>query len=319
MSDSGRPHRWQPTRLPRPWDSPGKNTGVDCHFLLQHNISFSSNPWEAYKGLLSTQVYCKFQLSLLLNKRECLCIYGEPNLALALRRIDHIFTFFHKLSTRCLYVSLRKGNKREKDLEVLCVENWHWWSQRQKCWGIFPQKLITWGLSPSNRVYLKSHMRVTLRCLLWEGNSQVGYVVSISVFVCVCMGPCLITQPCPTPCNPMDCSPPVSSVHGISQARILKWVAISYSKGSSRPRDRTFISCIGRWVLYHLSDQYLQLFKCIGLQVSPVWVNVSTPYYACRLNSCQMWPAVFWTTEPWRTVPKDFPMRKQNSEYQSQP
>ena len=35
VSDSGRPHRRQPTRLPRPWDSPGKNTGVGCHFLLQ--------------------------------------------------------------------------------------------------------------------------------------------------------------------------------------------------------------------------------------------------------------------------------------------
>src|SRR5574337_857936 len=35
MSDSVRPHRWQPTRFPHPWDSPGKNTGVGCHFLLQ--------------------------------------------------------------------------------------------------------------------------------------------------------------------------------------------------------------------------------------------------------------------------------------------
>ena len=35
VSNSVRPHRWQPTRLPRPWDSPGKNTGVGCHFLLQ--------------------------------------------------------------------------------------------------------------------------------------------------------------------------------------------------------------------------------------------------------------------------------------------
>ena len=35
LSDSVRPHRQQPTRLPRPWDSPGKNTGVGCHFLLQ--------------------------------------------------------------------------------------------------------------------------------------------------------------------------------------------------------------------------------------------------------------------------------------------
>ena len=42
-----------------------------------------------------------------------------------------------------------------------------------------------------------------------------------------------------------------SSVHGIFQARILEWVAISFSKGSSWPRDWTRISCIGRWVLYH--------------------------------------------------------------------
>src|SRR5574337_37212 len=35
VSDSVRPHRWQPTRLPHPWDSPDKNTGVGCHFLLQ--------------------------------------------------------------------------------------------------------------------------------------------------------------------------------------------------------------------------------------------------------------------------------------------
>ena len=35
MSDSVQPHRWQPTRMPRPWDSPGKNPGVGCHFLLQ--------------------------------------------------------------------------------------------------------------------------------------------------------------------------------------------------------------------------------------------------------------------------------------------
>ena len=50
-------------------------------------------------------------------------------------------------------------------------------------------------------------------------------------------------QLCPVICNPMDCSPPGSSVHGILQARILEWVAISFSKGSSQPRDRTQVSC----------------------------------------------------------------------------
>ena len=43
-------------------------------------------------------------------------------------------------------------------------------------------------------------------------------------------------------CNPMDCSLPGSSVHGISQARILEWVAIFSSRGSSHPRDRTHVS-----------------------------------------------------------------------------
>ena len=51
--------------------------------------------------------------------------------------------------------------------------------------------------------------------------------------------------------DPMDCSLPGSSVHGISQARILEWVAISFSRGSSQPKDWTWISCIGRWILYH--------------------------------------------------------------------
>ena len=50
---------------------------------------------------------------------------------------------------------------------------------------------------------------------------------------------CLVAQSCPTLCDPMDCSPPGFSVHGISQARILEWIATSFSRGSSLPRDRT--------------------------------------------------------------------------------
>ena len=55
-------------------------------------------------------------------------------------------------------------------------------------------------------------------------------------------------------CDPLDCSAPGSSVHGILQARILQWVAVFSSRGSSRPRDQTCvscISCIGRQILYH--------------------------------------------------------------------
>ena len=48
----------------------------------------------------------------------------------------------------------------------------------------------------------------------------------------------------------MDCSPPGSSLHGISQARILEYVAMMYSRGSSRPRDQTFISCVSRQIFF---------------------------------------------------------------------
>ena len=53
----------------------------------------------------------------------------------------------------------------------------------------------------------------------------------------------LVAQLCPTFMLPMDCGPSGSSVRGISQSRILEWVAISFSRGSSRPRDRILVSC----------------------------------------------------------------------------
>ena len=53
-----------------------------------------------------------------------------------------------------------------------------------------------------------------------------------------------VAQSCPTLSTPMDCSLPGSSVHGIFQARVLEWVAISFSRGSSQPKDRTQVSRI---------------------------------------------------------------------------
>ena len=53
-----------------------------------------------------------------------------------------------------------------------------------------------------------------------------------------------VTQLCLTVCDPMDCSPPGSSVHGILQARVLEWIATSFSRGSSWSKDQTQVSCI---------------------------------------------------------------------------
>ena len=68
-----------------------------------------------------------------------------------------------------------------------------------------------------------------------------------TLWICIVLSHSVV----PTPYDPMDCSPSGSSVLGISQARLLEWVAIFCSRGSSWPRDRTWVSCIGRQMLYH--------------------------------------------------------------------
>ena len=78
-------------------------------------------------------------------------------------------------------------------------------------------------------------------------------------------------QSCPTLCNPLDCSPPGSSLHGILQARILEWVAISFSRGSSVTRDWTGISCnfcLHRLILLPLSHVYIPSLLSLLLPIS---------------------------------------------------
>ena len=77
----------------------------------------------------------------------------------------------------------------------------------------------------------------------WSSRSVLGMELA-----CVCVQ---LLQLCPTLCDPIDCSPPGSSVRGILQASILEWVAIPSSRGPSPPREQTWVSCIGRQVLYH--------------------------------------------------------------------
>ena len=74
-------------------------------------------------------------------------------------------------------------------------------------------------------------------------------------------------QSCLPLCNAMDCSPPGSSAHGIFQARILEWVAISFSRGSSQPRDRTHVFCIADRLLLlpHLGRPWIVALRCMFL------------------------------------------------------
>ena len=74
--------------------------------------------------------------------------------------------------------------------------------------------------------------------------------------------PKLLAQSRLTLCDPMDCCPPGSSVYGILQARILEWVAIPFSRGSSQPRDRTWVSCIvDRFFPISTQGNHMYLFQ----------------------------------------------------------
>ena len=105
------------------------------------------------------------------------------------------------------------------------------------------------------------------------------YIIPVSVYV-------KAIQSCPALCDPMDCSPPGSSVHGILQARILEWVAIPFSRISSQPRDQTCVSSIGRQVLYHqhrlgspyIIYEYTCIYSAIKkkeiLPLGTTWMNL---------------------------------------------
>ena len=89
--------------------------------------------------------------------------------------------------------------------------------------GIFPTHGSNQGLPHFGQtLYHLSHQGIPIY-ILWDTH-------------------CSVTKSCPTLCDPMDPTPPGSSVHGIFQARTLQWVAISFSKGSSLPRDWTRMS-----------------------------------------------------------------------------
>ena len=89
-----------------------------------------------------------------------------------------------------------------------------------------------------------------------------------------------------TLCDPMNCSPPGSSVHGILLARILEWATISSPRESSGPTDQSaisYVSCIGRWILYqyhHLGSPYVCVCVCVCMHA-----HVHTYIYIFSFNS----------------------------------
>ena len=117
-------------------------------------------------------------------------------------------------------------------------------------WWVRREGWLRWSVCPHGGALRRDHMQfpafapstsevaigLWLSCILL-------FILALTVNVCI-FSSYKCAQSCPSLCGPMDSSPPGSSVHGISQAKILEWVAISSSRGSSQLRDRTCVSCI---------------------------------------------------------------------------
>ena len=142
---------------------------------------------------------------------------------------------------------LRSSSVRSQRLGTPVLE-FLWAQLSERCGGYNRDPSPHGGIPcrKNTRIHARKHIHTDSYAKMQES------LIADSWFLQVCMHVWL--QSCPTLFNPMDSSPPGSTVHGIVQTRILEWVAMPSSRGSLQPRDRTrvcCISCIGRWVFYH--------------------------------------------------------------------
>ena len=147
---------------------------------------------------------------------------------------------------------------------------------------------IAWGQEKPNS---KDKPAAPPPAVLW-------FLWRVCVCVCVCMCTHLVDQSCSTLCDPVNCSLPGFSVCGILQARILEWVAVSSSRGSSRPRDQTlvsYVSCTGRQIIYHYTtweaffDLFSSNFKSLcSFGLGGIWIGVHR-FFALQPISPASW------------------------------
>ena len=118
------------------------------------------------------------------------------------------------------------------------------------------------------KIYLSQINKWILKTQIQQKEFTYLYTILPKIFL-----PCdqkwvKVAQSCLTLCDPMDYSPPCSSVHGILQARILEWVAIPFSRGSSQPRGQTQVSCTAGKVFTVWAIREVQEY-CSGVATSP--------------------------------------------------
>ena len=157
----------------------------------------------------------------------------------------------------------------------------HFWKELRMRWQCY-LKYRKLGSQEQER---KGNSLFPINSVLFEFYTKSLITFSKTVKWKIC---CLVAKSCLTLCNPMDCSPPGSSVHQIFQTRILAWVAVSFSRGSSWPRDQIHISCICKQILYHWAIGEAQKLK---KQNSYCLLNIFT--YKSHL-------------EPWRVSEKHY-------------
>ena len=167
-------------------------------------------------------------------------------------------------------------------------------------------------------IFLKSTGRETFNSKKPIPKAHSDIIVASGQVLCV-----LVTQSCLTLWDPMDCSSPGSPVHGILQARILEWVAIPFSRGSSQPRDRTWVSRgfftvwttreAGYWSLkWDSAPTFKDACSIYGILVQIRKGCLSHQAYGPKVHAClahtkfarlslHFWPVLLWA--PWVLAP----------------
>ena len=132
--------------------------------------------------------------------------------------------------TRCL-----------KDLAVTFAETEEFHSSY-----LLASQKINACFSTCSKIQVQGHKKTGIyECLKWATKQVTNLKALWSSLLVTCVQACVSAHSVMSDfCNPMGCSLPGSSVHGISQIRILEWVTISFSRGSSQPRDQTWVSCV---------------------------------------------------------------------------
>ena len=158
------------------------------------------------------------------------------------------------------HLSFLSSTEQESEIQL-----WWWpvlsvWGPGLRSWFNGPSQLATgsWeSLAVIDCLLCNSHQHYPSGWLSFSSWSKWGAWCGGFSVGCVCV--CSVTQLGLTFHDPMDSNLPVSSAHGISQARILEWLTISFSRGSSRPRDRAWVSCTsctaGRFYTAELASQ----------------------------------------------------------------